>query len=260
MKTDELIRTLAADTLPDPSPERWLGRAMPAALGFVALVLLSAVGIRADLGEALEQLANGHQGRSAWGATQWLGRRRAQYAQGVFEDGWHGRMKAVQFQQPVIGASAEGQFNSGLAGILLQRAQACFQEWQHAFCGDCPQTPAQVNRSFAVMGRNRRAEAHRRQIAATAQAILSEGAQAPVSAGLSTNQAGTDRLFRCKEKWIGCWQLPGVQAGEDGPGLHLCQHGFKGRHGLIRQLHLALLAVQAGQFHCATDVHLTLLQ
>lgn len=53
MKTDELIRTLAADTLPDPSPERWLARALPAALGCVALVLLSAVGIRADLWEAL---------------------------------------------------------------------------------------------------------------------------------------------------------------------------------------------------------------
>lgn len=86
MKTDELIRTLAADTLPDPSPERWLARALPAALGLVALVLLSAVGIRADLGEALRAPVTALKNMvplGLGGCALWLALRSARPAQAV---------------------------------------------------------------------------------------------------------------------------------------------------------------------------------
>lgn len=53
MRTDDLIKALAADARPGPGPEHWLRRALPPALGFSAIVMLALLGLRGDLAAAV---------------------------------------------------------------------------------------------------------------------------------------------------------------------------------------------------------------
>lgn len=56
MKTDDLIRTLAADAAPAPPVERLLRPALAGALAVSIVLFLAALGLRPDFGQAIETL------------------------------------------------------------------------------------------------------------------------------------------------------------------------------------------------------------
>jgi hypothetical protein len=156
--------------------------------------------------QRFEQVSNGYRCGFVGGLSH--GQRLYEFRQDVFEHPRHRGLQADQFQQPLVSGRFETDVHAGLARILTHLLQMPVEPGLKIQRCLSRQLPSQVHRAFTTVVGQRLAELHGRAFPPASGAVLGEGAQATVGAGLSAYQPGARRFAGRLQERVGRGQLP----------------------------------------------------